>query len=201
MANKTYIILTSWDEVLYRVEAWSSNYYFIKMYYNQYIETHPEAIIVEYEMHDGFRVTALIRKIGLDYGACALENFATSELKLCTSLDGKLNAIYKSMYDCSFKTKSYYLDTWVYDDISSIISGVFMSTAPLIKFIYLDIDLLELLFKAYSYTSKVSKTTELDMVYVWYLILRMPTSRFMRYNLILDHRQDLIPVHSVFMNE
>lgn len=199
MANKSYVILTSFRDVLYRIEAWSTNYYYVRSYYDQYVEKYPDSILIEYEVNDKFKATSLVRMLGLDYGVVGLEDFVTSELKMCTSLDNKISVIYKTAYDCSFKTKSAYIEPWLYDEISDIMAGVFLSSAPLVKFIYSDIDLLELLFKAFSYSSKASKNIELDLLYVWRLILHMSNSRFTRYNLISDHHQKLIPVNSVFI--
>lgn len=200
MKNTVYVILASWNTVLYRVEAWSDNYYLIKTYYDNYYQSHPLAIMVEYNVPKKMSTITLANMLGVDYGVDCLEDFAISKLKISTSMDNKLSVIYKSMYDDSFNTSSKDIDLCLYDDIVGVISGVFLSLIPLTKYLCSEHDLMDFLFNVCYYTLKSPSIVNLDMVYVWRFLLTVIPNKSIWFNMIFTHHRDVIPLFSTFIH-
>ena len=188
-----YVILASWNDVLYRLEAWSKNYYLASIYFRQFKRKHPDAIFKIYKGYGSCQIMQLAHQLKMECDT-KVEDFIESELKLTASRDDKLCAIYKARYLDSFTAKSSDIDSGIYDEVTSIMSSIFLSSAPLVKFLYLDNDLLELLFITYSYTSKLSKAVELDMVYMWFFLLKINRTSF-----ISDFHRNIIPIDTVFI--
>lgn len=192
--NDFYVIVDSWDDVLYKLEAWSKNYYIANMYYTKYKKTHPDALLKVYETDERLKTLHLANTLKKEFDT-DVDTFIGSELKLISSEDGKLCAIYKDKYKYSFMTSSSDMEQTLFNCIRNSIAEVFLRSAPLVKYIQTPIDLLEILFRAHIYTTN-SKRVNIDMIYLWYFILKNSKINI----LIPQNYGEVIPIDTVFIS-
>ena len=163
-----YVILASWNDVLYKLEAWSKNYYLAKTYYTIFKEKHSDSMFLSYQCKTVAEFSVIMKK-EVD---ASVDKIVESNLRITTSRDNKLSVIYKDMYTEMFNVDL--MNKSVKNDLLSIIGGNALSTAPLTVYLkdeYMNTITTEILFKLYQY-SKVSKSlVYLDIVYLWYSIL------------------------------
>ena len=188
-----YVILASWDDVLYRLEAWSKNYYLASVYYRQFEKKHPDALFKVYSGTGRMQMLKLASELKREYDT-KVDDIIDLELKLTASKDNNLCVIYKSKYTNSFTTKSTDISVEIYREFSNVLAKTFLSPAILTKYIYDKNKLFELLFRSYSYVTSVQDSVELDMVYLWFFFLKMSPVNF-----IIDFHRDIIPIDSVFI--
>ena len=188
-----YVIVASWDDVLYKLEAWSKNYYLASVYYRQFKKKHPEAMFIIYSNSGNMKMMQLSRDLKRDYDA-SVEDIIDSELKLAASKDNNLCVIYKSKYHDSFVTDSSSIDPELYREFTSILARIFLSPATLIKYIDSSNVTFELLFRAYNYIKTDQNLVDLDMVYLWFFFLKVS-----QVNFIVDFHRNMVPLDSVFI--
>lgn len=187
---KLYVIITSWHNVLYKLDAWSKNLYIAKTYLAKHSEEFPHHIstLVTYECENILEFAKLL-KTDLD---ASLDDIIGSDLKLLSSKDGLMCIIYKSRYNDSFDTNMMRTKT-----LFSCINRVILSTTPLVRYlneVNTGFDLLELLFLLYQYLLNHTGADNIDPVYLWYFILKT------RYtNCIIDSTDDTVPIDAVFV--
>lgn len=191
-----YVILTSRNDVLYKLDAWSKNYYLASVYYRQIKKQHRDSLFKVYSSSNDecMKMLYLARYLKRDYDV-GVDDIIESELKIMSSKDDKLCAIYKSKYHESFTTHSSNIIPGIYEDIVDALSKVFLRPAPLTKYIHDSKNILfDVLFRSYNYMVLEQSVTELDMVYLWFCLLRLP-----QINFIADFHRDIIPIDSVFI--
>ena len=163
-----YVILASWDDVLYKLEAWSKNYYLAKMYYQQFNEKYSDALFYTYECKSVTEFS-VIMKNEVD---ASVDLIVNSNLRIATSGDDKLSVIYKDMYTEFFNIEL--MNKSTKHDILSMVGGFALSTVPLTVYLVSDTAnafITEILFKLYQYSKVSNPSAHLDMVYLWYSIV------------------------------
>lgn len=177
-----YIIIDSWNDVLYRVVAWSRNYYLTTKYFEEYNKNHSMSKMVGIEA-DTIRELSLILKKEYD---TSIPDLLDNEIKMFTSKDNKISALALIKHSNWFDLNSNHYDAnsifkdWLLDLIPNII----LSIVPLIKYIdtgYPD-DLLQTVFVAYQYRYIPNIDDKIDLVYFMYFILKIgSTNKVMRF--------------------
>lgn len=163
-----YVILDSWDDVLYKLEAWSKNYYLAKTYYHQFKENHPDALLYTCECKSVTEFSMLMKN-EVD---ASVDLIVNSNLRITTSGDNKLSVIYKDMYTELFSAEL--MSKPIKHDIMSILGGFALSTVPLVVYLTGETTntfITEILFKLYQYSKVTNPLAHLDMVYLWYSIM------------------------------
>ena len=188
-----YVIITSWDDVLYKLEAWSKNYYLASVYYRQFKKKHPDAMLKIYSSSGNMKMMQLARDLKRDYDT-TVEDIIDLELKLAASKDNNLCVIYKAKYHNSFVTESIDIDPGIYKDFTNVLTRTFLSPAILTKYIHTSPNLFELLFRSYNYASSDQNLVDIDMVYLWFFFLKVS-----QINFITDFHRDVVPIDSVFV--
>lgn len=181
-----YVILASWNDVLYKLETWSKSYYLSKVYYDQFSKKNPDAIFLHYHCDSVFD---LYNKLKEDMSV-DVQDIIDSNLKLKSSYDKKMYAIYKEKYSKSFDE---FLVDVNKDNIMSVLAGLSLSTVPLTPYLLDNYKpIMEILFSIYS-ISKLNKTVNIDPVYIWHFILKVIKSN--SYIIEIDNK---IPYGTVF---
>lgn len=157
---KVYVILKSWNDSLYKLEAWSRNYFIASNYYNNFLKTDPDSILEEIEVRG---ISELSIKLKMEYDS-DISDVINTLLKSKLSRDDKLYVIYKSEYSDYFEYTT--LDNETKTIIARLISHISLEISQMLKYVFKDLKVLMYLM----YMNMLSKP-ELDMVYVWYLII------------------------------
>lgn len=180
---KMYVIITSWYDKLYKMEAWSDNYYLISMYYRQYNKSQPLSLLKEYETGS---ILEFANKLKMLYDA-SIDDIVNNRIHLITSKDNKLCAIYKYKYEESFTNIN---ESLLRDNINYFIK-TFLSVSSIIKYLYDDYNiLLMLIFVCYQYRLKKDSV---DLVYLWFFLLKT------EYTNSINTLDSLIPYDTVFV--
>lgn len=157
---KVYVILKSWNDSLYKLEAWSRNYFIASNYYNNFLKTDSDSILEEIEVRS---ISELSIKLKMEYDS-DISDILNTLLKSKLSRDDKLYVIYKSEYSDYFEYET--LDDETKINITRLLSHISLEMSQMTKYIFKDLKVLMYLM----YMNVLNKN-ELDMVYVWYLII------------------------------
>lgn len=180
-----YVILESYNDVLYKVNSWSKNYYVATMYYSEFKKTHPDTLLVEYECD---KVRILYRSILDDGFIVDIPYLIDNCLCSMTSSDGNLTMIYPCIHDRNVK------DDRLIFALTRTAIGHFDRQSTWAKF-----------FTNYfkgsqdTITSMEQHLCELetiDPVYLWYLVLNRKDFKRAR-NILNDWK--LLPKNLVFV--
>lgn len=184
-----YVIVTNWNDVLYKLDGWSRNMYLARTYYNKRKKQFPgvESEFITYDCNNSLE---LAKKLKMEFDS-SIDDILDNELNLISSRDSRLCMIYKSKYKDLLNVDDSRIKT-----LFSTVSETFLASAPLVR--YLDegrigFDLLGLLFLASYYNMTTMVGDFVDIVYLWYFILRT------RYTNCIIDSTDSIPLDSVFI--
>lgn len=89
-----YVILTSVQNIIYKVDSWTKNPFIAKRYFKQFERYYPGAMLREYECNSHLD---LIKQVILD-SSVTITEFPGLELVTKTSYDSKLTMIYRDVY-------------------------------------------------------------------------------------------------------
>ena len=178
-----YVIITPWDDVLYKLDAWSDNYYLISMYYRQYKRKQPLSSLEEYNISS---ILEFADKMKIEYDA-SIDNILDNRLSMVTSKDNKLCAIFKHRYIKSFNNISKPL---LRDSIGHLTKS-FLSITSMLKYLDDDYNILyALVFVCYGYRLNPEY---IDLVYLWFFLLKTV------YTNSINTIDTLIPYDTVFI--
>lgn len=183
--GKIHTILKSQDEILYKLEAWSKDWYLVNVYYNEFIKVDPEATLITYECDSVIELYNILKSTT----STTLEDVVEGSLRIKSSEDGRICVIYKDKYSECF-SDSLKNSIIIRSMVESIYRKV-ITLSPLI--IYLESfygPIMNLLFKIYI-NKKNGDKYSIDLVYLWNYILKA--------NIIIP---DIIsiPFNSVFLS-
>ena len=183
--GEIHTILKSQDDILYKLEAWSKNWYLINAYYNEFRKVNPEAILTTYECNSVVELYNTLKTTT----STTLEDVVEGSLRIKSSEDGRICVIYKDKYSECFKESSE--NSIIVRDVVELIYRKVIAISPLI--IYLEDfygPIMNLLFKIYI-NKKNGDRYSIDLVYLWNYILRS--------NITIP---DIIPIpfNSVFLS-
>ena len=166
--RKFYVILSPWDEFSYRLIGWTENDYIANVYYDE-LSKDEDLIIVSYECENILTLSHILKE---EYGI-DVEDTANSKLVTRVSSDNKLYVVFRHDYLNWFNT-----DNIRNTAFQRNFSKIFLSSAPLVKYINGGDDLLlNTVFLAYQYLVKFdNENIKFDMVYLWYYILNVNKS-------------------------
>lgn len=203
MQQVFYIVLRSWQDVLWKVIGWTDNSYIAHTYFKHYRSMTTQ--LLEMRSVKCENTIELLRFIRDDIGT-DVQDLLETHLMTKTSKDGKCYVIYPSKYNDSFSAEIM-TSSRVVMCICDYISKMVMTTVPLIKYIANDAQIIqELLFVSYLNTSvrkmlqhgpattPVSKL--IDVVYFW----RCLTAKGARQFQLGDDNNIVVPVEAVYID-
>ena len=160
------------DDMVYKLDAWSKNYYLAKLYYNQFDSN--MYTLVKYECNN---MVELARMVSYDSTSSDVNDIFNSMLKSTTSMDNKLFALYRNEQSMLFNKVSDKMNPSIsifrYTDIvSSILIFSLNIVASLSDYIRTD-DIDIMYFVATLCKSSVNIRYNIDSVYLWRFILSM----------------------------
>ena len=187
--RRFYVVISPWDELLYRVIGWTENEYIANVFYDGLFKDGEEVNLVSYECENLLILSHILKE---EYNI-EVEDTVNTKLISKTSNDDKLFVIFRQEYSELF-------------DISNInhiihregFSRIFLSSAPFVKYINnIGDDILNVVFLAYRYLTYSKSDAKFDMVYLWYFILISNVDFIMRKT---NKIKGLIPDDVVFLS-
>lgn len=157
---KVYVVLKSWNDILYKLEAWSRNYFIASNYYNNFLKSDPDAMFKEIEVRS---ISELSIKLKIEYDS-DISDILSTLLKSKLSRNDNIYVIYKSEVSEYFEYRT--LDNELKTNVTKLLSHISLEMSQLMKYVFEDMKVLLYLIYA-----NVLNVTELDMVYIWYLVI------------------------------
>lgn len=182
--GKIHTILKSQDDVLYKLEAWSKDWYIINVYYNEFVTVDEDAIVVSYECDSIIELYNLLKP----NTSTTVDDIVGGFLRIRSSVDGKLCVIYKDKYSECFDDSTNSI--MIKNTVESIYRKVMLIVPLVVYFDYFYGPIMNLLFKIYL-NKKNGNRNSVDLVYLWYYIIKTGI-------VVPDFIQ--IPLNSVFLS-
>lgn len=203
MQQVYYIVLRSWQDVLWKIIGWTENSYIAHTYFKHYKSMTSQ--MVEMRSVKCENTIELLRFIREDIGT-NVQDLLETRLVTKTSKDGKCHVIYPSKYEDSFNAEIM-SSPRVVMCICDYLSKMVMTAVPLMKYITNDSQIIhEMLFVSYLNTSvrkmvqhgpaatPVSKLV--DVVYFWRCLTAKGACQFS----LSKDSNIVVPVEAVYID-
>lgn len=202
MRQVFYIVLHSWQDVLWRVVGWSENPYVANTYYQHYKKM--TAQLLDMRSAKCENIIELVQFIRNDIGT-DIQDLMETHLMTKQSKDGRCYVIYPSKYEESFND-DFMASSRLAICICDYLSKVVMTAVPLMKYIRCDRVVDEVLFAAYLNTSvrkmlqrgpAVTPVSKLiDVVYFWRCLTAKGAYQFA----VSEDNNLRVPVEAVYVD-
>lgn len=202
MKQAFYIVLRSWQDVLWKVIGWSENPYVANTYFQHYKRMTTQ--LLEMRSVKCENTIELIQFIRNDIGT-DIQDLVETHLMTKQSKDGKCYVIYPSKYEESF-SDDFMNSTKLAICICDYLSKMVMTAVPLTKYIKCDQVIDEVLFAAYFNTSvrkmlqrgpaatPISKL--IDVIYFWRCLTAKGACQFA----ISEDNNLRVPLEAVYID-